>query len=177
MDDVALLSRLKIRYAYEEDLPALEWEGEYIHFRPMYREVFVQFMKGNAVMWVAELEDEGIIGQVFVSLISHRPELSDGVKRAYIYGFRVKPKFRSRGVGARILLSVEEDLLARGFQIATLNVAQDNPSARRLYERLGYKVVGIEPGNWSYVDHLGIKHEVHEPAWRMEKKLRSSCFR
>jgi ribosomal protein S18 acetylase RimI-like enzyme len=55
--------------------------------------------------------------------------------------------------------------------IATLNVGQDNPAARRLYERRGYRVVGAEPGVWQYVDHDGFVRTIDEPAWRMEKKL------
>jgi len=52
-----------------------------------------------------------------------------------------------------------------------LNVSRDNLDARRLYERLGYRVVAGDPGRWSYLDEHGIRHDVNEPAWRMEKKL------
>ena len=76
--------------------------------------------------------------------------------------------------GVRGLFSVtitENDLLNRGYDIVTLNVGRDNPDARRLYERFGYNVVGDEPGRWSYLDHNGKRHYVHEPSWRMEKSL------
>jgi len=171
VDDPILLSRLKIRTVGAEDLPALEWDGEFTHFRLLYQDVYAQALQGNAVMWLVQLEGDGIIGQVFVSLVSRRSELADGKRRAYIYGFRVKPPYRSRGVGAYLMRWVEADLVRRGFYSATLNVARDNYSARKLYERLGYRVVAPEPGNWSYIDHLGQRHEVHEPAWRMEKIL------
>jgi ribosomal protein S18 acetylase RimI-like enzyme len=122
-------------------------------------------------MWVAELPGIGIIGQLFVQLTSARQELADGVERAYIYGFRIKPDFRGFGLGRRMMQVAENDLAQRRFQRATLNVARDNPQARRLYETLGYRVVGMDPGQWSYLDHLGIRREVHEPAWRMEKHI------
>ena len=66
---------------------------------------------------------------------------------------------------------VEQELASLGYHTVTLNVGQNNPDARRLYERLGYQVVASEPGRWSYVDHQGNRREVDEPAWRMEKNL------
>ena len=171
IDDPVLLSRVIIRHATHDDLPALEWDGEFVHFRRLYEDVYLQAIKGSSLMWVAELQEEGIIGQAFVSLASYRSELSDGISRAYVYGFRVKPVYRSRGVGASIMSMVETDLIERGYKSVTLNVGRDNYLARRLYERLGYRVVAPEPGRWSYIDHLGQRQEVIEPAWRMEKNL------
>jgi ribosomal protein S18 acetylase RimI-like enzyme len=55
--------------------------------------------------------------------------------------------------------------------MVTLNVAKDNPRARALYERLGYRVVDQDPGIWSYIDHNGRRQTMIEPAWRMEKTL------
>jgi len=66
---------------------------------------------------------------------------------------------------------VEEDLLMRGFTYVTLNVAKENLSALRLYQRLGYTVIGSRAGIWSYKDHQGQVQHVNEPAWRMIKEL------
>lgn len=164
-------SRLKIRQLVQGDLPALEWDGEYSHFRRLYAEIYQSAKRGRSVLWVADLQGAGVIGQLFVQLTSGRPELADGARRAYIYGFRVKPAYRRRGVGTRLLLATEADLVQRGFFWVTLNVARDNPDARRLYEQLGYHVVAADPGQWSYLDEKGQRREVYEPAWRMEKRL------
>jgi ribosomal protein S18 acetylase RimI-like enzyme len=123
------------------------------------------------VLWVADLAPTGVIGQVFVQLDSARKELADGQTRAYVYGFRVRPIYRSQGVGALMLETLERDLLNRGYRLSTLNVGRENPRARGFYERYGYRVVGDEPGRWSYLDDQGKRQEVHEPAWRMEKRL------
>ena len=160
---------VRIRPLVRADLPALEWEGEYIHFRRLYADVYRRVESGDGLMWVADLPGVGIIGQLFVSLSSNRPELSDGLRRAYIYGFRVRPRYRGFGIGTDMMVVVEADLFKRGYYWVTLNVAQDNPGALRLYERLGYQVIGYEPGEWSYIDHMGIRQEVKEPAWRMQK--------
>jgi len=172
MDDPVLLSQIKVRLARGADLPALEWDGEYIHFRRLYADIYQNYLAGKALMWIVDLPGKGVIGQAFVSIESGRPELSNGIDRAYIYGFRVKPLFRNHGIGAAMLRVIEEDLIRRGFKNVTLNVAQDNSSAQRLYQRFGYRVVAEEPGRWSYFDHLGRHQEVVEPAWRMEKVLK-----
>ena len=169
IDQYLLTENLVIRNAYSEDLPALEWNGELERFRFLYQDVYRSSLRGEAVMWIAEHKLEGVIGQLFVQLLSLRKELADGWKRAYIYGFRVQPGFRGRGVGSQMLQVAETDLARRGFALVSLNVSRENESARKLYERNGYTVVAAEPGNWSYVDHEGKRQQVYEPAWRMEK--------
>ena len=165
------LSEVEIRIGREEDLPALEWQGELIQFRKLYRQVYQNACDGRASIWVAELERAGIIGQVFVQFSSSRKELADGEIRAYIYGFRVRPAYRGSGVGTQLLKQVEQDLQKRRFRWVTLNVSRQNLAAQRFYKRNGYQIVAAEAGRWSYVDHMGKWREVDEPAWRMQKKL------
>lgn len=169
------LSQMQIRQLRREDLPALEWEGAYRHFRRLYEQAYRRSLRGNAVLWVADHFERGILGQLFVLL---RNELNlaaaDGRRRAFIHSFRIRPKYRSCGLGSRLLQWAEEDLLRRKFRWASLNVALDNPKAIRFYERWGYARVAHEPGNWSYVDHRGVARQVHEPSWRMRKDLRGT---
>jgi ribosomal protein S18 acetylase RimI-like enzyme len=161
-----------IRLANKDDLADLEWEGEYKHFRQLYADTYKMVEQGTALIWIAENNGTGLLGQCFVSLRRNHPSLADGEKRAYIYGFRIKPIFRNQGIGTRIMLMVEDDLSKRGFRQVTLNVGKDNHNARRFYERLGYKVIGSDPGQWSYIDDRGKRINMHEPAWRMVKDLR-----
>jgi len=167
------LERVIIRHLVKTDLPALEWGGEYSHFRRLYAGVYQSHFQGKAVMWVTELPGAGLIGQLFVQLTSSRPELADGTTRAYIYGFRIKPAFRGYGLGTTMMQVVENDLRRRNFHRVCLNVNRENEGALRLYEKLGYRVVAAEPGQWSYIDDQGKRQDVSEPAWRMEKLLDS----
>jgi ribosomal protein S18 acetylase RimI-like enzyme len=164
-------SEILIRRLVQKDLPELEWDGEFKHFRRLYAEIYRSTSQGRALMWVAELPGVGIIGQVFVQLNSTRSELADGLTRAYIYGFKVKPEYREAGIGSNLLRTVEEDLYRRKFDFITLNVGRDNLAARRFYERHGYEVVADEPGRWSYYDAEGQRREINEPAWRMLKAI------
>lgn len=168
---ISAVLRTIVRYAHEADLPALEWDGEYAHFRRLYQDVYHSAQRGDALLWIAELPGAGLIGQLFVQLRSARLELADGAHRAYVYGFRIKPEHRRQGLGTYMLALAESDLSRRGFRRVVLNVNRDNPDARRLYERLGYRVVGDEAGRWSYLDQYGVRQEVDEPAWRMEKEI------
>jgi ribosomal protein S18 acetylase RimI-like enzyme len=165
------VSRIIIRPLEEEDLPALEWDGEYTHFRRIFQDAYNRQRRGFSVLWVAELPEIGIIGQVFIQLISDRHELADGLYRAYLFSFRVKPAYRNAGLGGKMLATLEADLKKRHFHYITLNVAKTNQRARQLYERHGFRVIAHEPGCWTYVDHEGIPHRVEEPAWRMEKTI------
>jgi ribosomal protein S18 acetylase RimI-like enzyme len=179
METALWLDQVTIRLLKQQDLPPLEWEGEFTHFRRVYADAFERARTGRSILWVAEFTGpdqlpgshltNGIIGQLFVQLTCDRPELADGIHKGYIYAFRVKPFFRGGGLGTRMLKIAETDLKQRGFKTVTLNVAQVNQDARRLYERLGYHVVASDPGRWSYPDEKGYWRFVEEPAWRMEK--------
>jgi ribosomal protein S18 acetylase RimI-like enzyme len=160
-----------IRRLQKADLPILEWEGEYTRFRNVYADVFRRMQDGVAFMWGADLPEVGLIGQVFVQFNTNRAELADGYKRAYIHSFRVQPAYRRAGVGTLLMETAEADLIQRGFREVSLNVTLQNPDARRLYERLGYKIIREDPGRWWYYDENNQLQEVHEPGWRMLKVL------
>src|SRR4030067_571427 len=98
-----LLYQTHIRQATREDLPALEWGGEFTHYRRLFAEAYRYTETGGAVMWVAELLEAGIIGQLFVQMESLNTTLADGRTRAYIYGFRVRPDHRGAGGGRSLL--------------------------------------------------------------------------
>jgi ribosomal protein S18 acetylase RimI-like enzyme len=164
------------RYAMAKDLPALEWEGEFTHFRRVFSEAYQQSERGKAILWVAEEPGAGLVGQLFVQIDNESTSKRDGEKCAYMYGFRIRPAYRGLGIGSRLLQTAEADLVRRGFCRICLNVSRTNWDARRLYERLGYQVVSAEPGVWSYLDDKGIRRHVNEPAWRMEKELASLSF-
>jgi len=166
------LTEISIRQATREDLPALEWEGAYLHFRRVYARAFQRAQLGNALLWVVEQQPGFLIAQLFV-LLKNESELSvaDGRQRAFIHSFRVRPEWRRRGLGSCLLKHAELDLLDCGFRWAYLHVADDNPAAIRFYERCGYRRVSPISGDWTYEDHSGIERQVHEPGWRMAKEL------
>ncbi|MDO9122059.1 MAG: GNAT family N-acetyltransferase [Anaerolineaceae bacterium] len=169
--DSEIAESIIIRPLQNTDLPALEWDGEYLHFRNVFADVYKKVEKGTVKAWVAVSQDGRMIGQVFLQLSSERRELADGWNRGYLYSLRVRKSWQNQGVGSRLMDVVEDDLRKIGFTRVTLNVARDNQGAVRLYSRLGYQIVAEEPGVWSYPDHEGVWRTVTEPSWRMEKRL------
>jgi ribosomal protein S18 acetylase RimI-like enzyme len=161
-----------IRALEARDLPGLEWEGEYTHFRRVYARAYERAQAGNAALWLLEDEDARLVGQVFVLLRNeYDPQLADGVQLAFIHSFRVRPECRNAGLGTQLMHHAEADLRRRGFRQVALNVARDNEGALRLYQRLGYRTLHPISGYWSFIDHLGQERQLHEPGWRLAKDL------
>lgn len=61
-----------------------------------------------------------------------------------ISGGEVKTSLRSNGIGAALIKACEERARLHGSKHVCLLVAHDNPNARRLYERLGYRDSGVK---------------------------------
>src|SRR4029453_8274095 len=73
------------------------------------------------------------------------------VDEAHITTFAVHPAWRRQGIGERLLLAFLDLAVARHAREATLEVRLSNISARRLYEKYGFRPVG--PGPPSYRHH------------------------
>ncbi|ANG84904.1 hypothetical protein A8L33_05470 [Microbacterium aurantiacum] len=83
----------------------------------------------------------------------------------------VEPEHRGAGIGTAIIRHAEQ--LSRGHGTLIVGVGQDNPDARRLYERLGYVATGrLETYTYSYVDTAGVSRDATETAEYLEKALR-----
>ena len=161
---------MRIRFATAEDLKALEWDGEFAHYRRLFKRAIDEARHGRRILLLAEIEQR-VVGQIFVQLTTRATFSNHGVSSGYLYAFRVKPPYRNRGVGGQLLHEAEANLTARGFRRAVISVAKRNLAARRLYERAGYSAFSEDSGEWSYIDHEGRLREVHEPAFVMEKWL------
>jgi [ribosomal protein S18]-alanine N-acetyltransferase len=68
---------------------------------------------------------------------------------AHITTFAVDPDWRRRGIGERLLLALLDLAIARNAHEATLEVRLSNLPARRLYEKYGFRPVGLRPRYYS----------------------------
>lgn len=164
------VARVRIRMVEEHDLPALEWDGEYRHYRQVFRANYEDMRRGQRLMLVAVREDE-MIGQVFVQLNSAERQYADGRGRAYLYALRVRTAWRGHGIGQSLVTAAENQLRQRGYTTAVIAVAKTNERAQRLYQRLGYRIFSEDPGVWVFTDADGRQQRVEEPAWLLEKTL------
>jgi ribosomal-protein-alanine N-acetyltransferase len=71
------------------------------------------------------------------------------VDEAHITTFAVDPEWRRQGIGERLLMALFDVALAHGAREATLEVRLSNLAARRLYEKYGFRPVGVRPRYYS----------------------------
>lgn len=78
-------------------------------------------------------------------------------REGFIYSVVVDAAHRRRGVAAQLMAHLEQVGRAGGARTTALRVIVGNHDARRLYERLGYRVAGRTP-RWA--DRIGIPSEL-----------------
>jgi [ribosomal protein S18]-alanine N-acetyltransferase len=71
------------------------------------------------------------------------------VDEAHITTFATRTAWRRQGIGERLLVALIDLALVRGAKEATLEVRPSNIPAKRLYEKYGFKVVGVRPRYYS----------------------------
>src|SRR6185312_4759725 len=71
------------------------------------------------------------------------------VDEAHVTTFAVHPRYRRRRIGERLLLALLDLAVDRHAREATLEVRLSNLAARRLYEKYGFRPVGIRPRYYS----------------------------
>lgn len=71
------------------------------------------------------------------------------VDEAHITTFAVDPRWRRQRIGERLLLALLDVARARHAREATLEVRLSNLPARRLYEKYGFRPVGLRPRYYS----------------------------
>jgi ribosomal protein S18 acetylase RimI-like enzyme len=89
----------------------------------------------------------------------------------YIMALRVMPPFQRLGIARQLMAAIEAAVWQNGYAVAQLNVAKGNAYAKRLYKKLGYRVIGELAEPWHYTTPDGLKKTVAEVEWVMQKLL------
>ena len=113
---------------------------------PMARETALRFWhkvadsiaRGERTLLVAE-DREGIVGTV--QLITDMPE--NQPHRADVAKLLVHRRARGAGIGRQLMEAVEAAASGQGRRVLVLDTASE--TAERLYERLGWRRVGVVP--------------------------------
>jgi ribosomal protein S18 acetylase RimI-like enzyme len=157
--------KIVLRKAEETDLTALEWWGWHRQHREIIRNVFDESLRGNSLILVA---DSGgfPIGQAWLDLKKGRD--ADTGK---LWAVRVIPGFQGTGIGARLILAAEDVLVGLGYEACEIGVEEENETARRLYERLGYRLAGKRHDQRDYVDPHGLAQCIVTDQWILRKAL------
>ena len=130
---------MRTHYAFDAHrflAPGDRAESGYAHF------LGSQLADDESIVLVAEQEDR-IVGYVYAAVepLSWK-ELRD--ECGYIHDLLVADEARRTGVGDALLSRAIEWLKARGMPRVVLGTAAQNETARRLFERRGFRATMIE---------------------------------
>lgn len=75
---------------------------------------------------------------------ANRRDNGDACLRPVVANLAVRPDARRKGIAKKLMLECETVCREWGYDEVWLLVEQDNPKARKLYKKLGYKVVKTE---------------------------------
>ena len=112
-----------------------------------------RFGPGHRVSVVTEATDSD--GERVIGFCSYGPERERArgfTGRGEVWAFYVHPDRWGSGAATQLMDQVEDRLKSEGFVTAVLWVLDDNPRARRFYERQGWAPTGIAANFDDYCD-------------------------
>jgi ribosomal protein S18 acetylase RimI-like enzyme len=80
-------------------------------------------------------------------------------------------ELQSLGIATMLIGAGEQRIRARGLTFAALGVEDNNPRARRLYERLGYQAAGRQHASWETEDDTGVLRVYETTLTILRKRL------
>ncbi len=132
---------LRIRPMRVADLPAVQVIERASFTTPWPEHAYRQEIETNRLaQYVVAVMGERVVAYGGLWLM---------VDEAHITTFAVDPRFRRRRIGERLLLALLDLARQREAREATLEVRLSNLPARRLYEKYGFRPVGIRPRYYS----------------------------
>lgn len=87
-----------------------------------------------------------LVAEEGTALIGYAGMMFTGGPEADVVTLAVAPARWGRGTGTALLLALVDEARRRGCTEVLLEVREDNPRARRLYQRHGFTEVGIRRG-------------------------------
>lgn len=131
---------LTVRDLMPEDVPACPWSGGRLHLEQLH--VQLARAKDGVVDYLAVCGPADL--PVAIGGVDYVAKPGSGV----LWQLAVMPALQSCGIGTMLIHAAEERILRRALSTAELSVEEDNPRARALYERLGYRAYGTEKDGW-----------------------------
>ena len=104
--------------------------------------VAARFAETPAATFAVEGENRGELWGAASVARGREPKFAH---RARIWGVFVDPAQRRRGLGNALMSAAIDTARSWGVEYLDLSVSDRSPEARRLYERLGFRVWGREP--------------------------------
>jgi len=148
------MNQLTIRQATNDDIPALLRfeQGVISAERPFdptlkreethYYDLHEMITASHIELLVAEIDDK-LIGSGYARIEASKPYLQHG-RHAYLGFMYVEPDYRGQGVNQAIVDALEKWSIEKGITEMRLEVYDENTSAVKAYEKVGFKKLLIE---------------------------------
>jgi ribosomal-protein-alanine acetyltransferase len=94
----------------------------------------------SAVFLAAEVGGR-VVGEAIALVRRHKQSVSGRT-----YSLAVDPACRGKGIGERLMRAMIDELGRRGARRIYLEVEASNVAAQRLYQRMGFKIIGTLSG-------------------------------
>ncbi len=134
-------SGVRLRRMTKRDMPAImALEQELFPDDAWTPEMFADEFAQPASRRLYLVAEEG------TALIGYAGMMFTGGPQADVVTLAVAPARWGRGTGTALLLALVDQARRRGCTEVLLEVREDNPRARRLYQRHGFTEVGIRRG-------------------------------
>jgi len=123
-----------------EDLAHLAWSGSAAHLR--------------SVAGYLDRVPTGEVEYLVVRGVDGTPVAKGGIEYTEAPGLGTVMQLatdgdlQGLGLASALLAVAESRIRRRGLKVARLGVGDDNPRARALYERLGYRAIGRREVSW-----------------------------
>lgn len=136
----------------------------------VHKERFKQQRDGHAV-YIGAFINNCAVGYVLLSLDNKEDVMpyTNNDKCADMIDLLIIEPLRNYGIGSQLILACEEICKEKGILCLGLDVnPEDNPKAKRLYEKMGYHTVGEIhlDGVYEYTDEQGNKGKYED--WCMD---------
>ena len=95
--------------------------------------------------------------------IDFNPEDETQAGEYYIDSLGVDPEWQGKGIGSELLKYIIEKYVVQSGHTIGLLVDNDNPNAKRLYQKLGFKTVGKKILVGKQLEHFQIKNSLKSP--------------
>lgn len=86
------------------------------------------------------------------------PEDETEAGEFYIDSLGINPSFQGKGIGSKLLQFLIDEFVTKKNQTLGLLVEEGNPGAKKLYLKLGFKVIGMKTLVGKNLEHLQIKN-------------------
>lgn len=100
----------------------------------------------NNQLYIVEIDDKPaacfVLNKVFDEEYKNGKWSYTGNDYIVIHRLCVNPEFQNQGVGRKTCLMIEEMVKAQGVKAIKLDCFTQNPYSQKMYEKLGYKIVG-----------------------------------